>query len=182
MNQETQSAEDICEWLGSPFGAAAGRAWLTPLRDAYQSACGARIFLNYVVSLLGVAQAQLEHSGADRLTPRLSANFDLERMQDHTDAQLANRAEEVNLDFPGNWRFTVCCFQAEASEHPVCRSALLGPGVTYHYPPQAADGTVPHVSLEQAIGDELVVKWLREAVQTYMEQGAGMQGTGEVSA
>ena len=169
MNQETQNAEDMCEWLGTPFGGT-GQAWLTRLRDAYQSACGARIFLNYVVSLLGTAQAQLEHSGAEKLTPQISANFDLAHMQDHTDAELASGAQEIYLDFPDNWRFAVYCFRAEDSEYPVCRSELLGPGVTHHYPAREADGTVPYVSLEQAIGDQLVVKWLREAVQTYMGQ------------
>ncbi len=168
MNQELENISDICAWLGSPFGA--GQAWLGPLREAYSRACGARIFLNYVYSLLGMVQAQLEHSGSDELTGQISANFDPENMQDYTDDQLATGAAEIYLDFPDNWRFTVFCFRAEDSEYPVCRSALFGPGVTHHYPPQEADGTVPHVSLEEAVAEELVVKWLREAVQSYLHQ------------
>lgn len=170
MNQETQDVGDICEWLGSPFGTGAGQAWLTPLRDAYSKACGARIFLNYIFSLLGVVQAQLEHFGMDKLTGQISANFDLANLQEFSDAQLATRPAELYLDFPDNWRFTVACHQTEDSEYPVCRCALFGPGVTHYYPPKREEETLSYVSLAQAVEEGLVVRWLREAIETYMQE------------
>ena len=168
MSEETENASDICEWLGRPVGA--GRVWLTPLREAYRKECGAQVFLNYAFSVLGVAQAHLDHFGSQKLTGQISANFDLEKIQELSDTQLDTAHGEIYLDFPGNWRFAVCCFKTEESPYPVCRGCLYGPGMTHYYPTQEAEGRMSYVSLEEAVEGDLIFAWLREAVQTYMQQ------------